>query len=512
MFNEWRASLGAVVGGRRSWAVLSAVALIVAAGCGSISLSVEQPPGTRVQVYQKAKWLGFCGPDWGTSWTKLAAKTVKTGEPCEFELDAREGWFGYASTWFPRKYRACFDLSAMDVYPKTPSSMVEIRYSKEAIPPKHQDIVRLWHEGRTLDMLTHLPVDVLADVLYNLGDNFKRMLWEMKPEVQEKAAKDLKALLEAQEAPSYKEVESWLKSFLTAEQLGQVCQWVEKGVTLSDVRWVRLGGEPKHKDLPVFWRLLKSCVEMFIRQPEIRSMHVNFFDDVILRDLLVNKVETKLVNVGMLRFYAEVLTYDTTYFSERSLLAVDLVQDIGLAEIVRPTVEEEAELQRFGMTRSVKLERTERANAIRSGLPPVGLQAIQVTAIRSQVIGALLEGEVAYIVIWSNPRKMDPVRYLTTVVTTGPYGMARVWALRGADELCETTAAFDMGTAPPVTGLASWVISVLDQRGLFVRLEKPLAIVALGRRSIAPWSDMPKPPVSFVKPMEELEPPGKPGK
>ncbi len=506
MFHWLQGSFGVTAGRCRSPAVLLAALVVLATGCETVALSVDQPVGARVELYEKAKWFGGCGPDWGTRWNKLFLKTVERGNPCEMELEAESNWLDSAVTFFPRKYRACFDLSVMTTYPKTPSSMVEVRYLREVVPVKHQEIVRLWHAGRTLEALTRLPVGVLADVLYNLGDKFKGVLKEVRPAVQEMAAKDFKALLEAPKSPSPAEVESWLKSFLSKEQLAQICEWVREGVVLRDVKWVRLGGTPKHEDVPVFWRLIKDFVELFIRQPEIRSTQVDFLDDVILRHLMVKNVEKKLVNLATLKFYAEILTFDTTYYGKRAVPAIDLVQDIGLTDIVRPTTEQEEALKEpWGMTRTVELGRGDRAEAIRAGLPPVSLETIRVTSIRSQVIGALLEGEMAYVVIWNNPRETDPVRFLTTVITTNPYGMARVWALRGNTELCEATGAFDKVDAP-LGSVAAWVVKLFDQRSLFIKFDKPLAVVSFGRRRLEPWSEMPRKRVSYVEPMRELEP------
>ena len=490
---------------RCSWTILAVALAVVVTGCGTVAVSVEKPAGAKVELYRKAKWLGSFGPDWGTGWSKVSTGVVKTGEPCEMELDAVNSWAESTFTCFPRQYRAFFDLSSITTYPTTPTSVVEVRYVREVIPAKHQDIIRLWHAGRTLEVLTHLPPDVLADVLYNLGDKFKNILTEVRPELQEMAANSFKTLLEASDQPSPKEIESWLKSFLTKEQLAQIVEWVEDGVTLSNVKWVRLGGEPKHENVPAFWRLIKGFVDLFIRQPEIRSTHVNFFEDVIIRDLIVKRTETKLVNVGLLKVYGEIRAFDTTYYSSRVVPDIDLVQDIGIAEIVRPSAEQESELKRFGMTRSVRLDPKARAEAIRSGLPPVSLGTTKVTAIRSQVLGALLEGEMAFIVVWNNPRETDPQRFLTTVITTTPYGMARVWAIRGNDELLTASAAFDKNDAP-IGMLTSWVIDVLDQRALFVKLDKPLAVIALGRRRLVPWKNMPRKPVSHLKASTELEP------
>jgi hypothetical protein len=396
----------------------------------------------------------------------------------------------------------------MKTYPTTPANVIEVRYVREVIPTKYQDIIRLWHEGRTLDVLTHVPVDVLADVLYNLGSKFTDLVKEEVPkDVQVRAANELKQLLEASESASPKEVESWLKSFLTKEQLDQLCGWVRDGVILADLKWERVGGGSKEQGAPAAVRLVFGVVDLFIRVPRVRCSHVNLFEDVIVRDLLVKKVETKLVNLEALKFYGEFMTWDTTYYSDRTMPAIDLVQDIGLTDVVRPTPDQEAKLQMLEMTRSVRLDDKARADAIRRGLPPVSLQGMKITTLHSQAIGALLEGEMAYIVIWHNPRKTDPVRFLTTVITTTPYGMARVWALRGNEHLCDAVAAFDHKDAP-IGALVSWVIDVIDQRGLFVRLDKPLAVVALGRRRIEPWLSAPEPPVSNVKMMEQLEPTG----
>ena len=489
---------------RSSWIILSVVLMIAVVGCGTVAVTVDEPVGTKVELYKKGKWLGAFGPDWGTGWSRVSADVVKTGIPSEMELEAMNSWLESTLTCFPRQYRALIDMSSITTYPTTPTSMVEVRYAREVIPAKHQDIVRLWYAGRTLDVLTNLPFDVLADVLYNLGDKFKGILSEVSPELQTMAAANFEKLMAAQE-PGPREVESWLKSFLTKEQLAQICDWVQDGVTLRTVTWGPLGGNPRHEDVPALWRLIKGTIELVIKQPSVRSTKVNFFEDVILRGLIVKRVETKLVNVGLLKFYADIKTYDTTYYSDRVVPGMDLVQDIGIADVVRPTVEQEMELQRFGMTRAVRLDPKARAEAIRSGLPPVGLKASKVTAIRSQLLGALLEGEMAFIVIWNNPVETDPERFLTTVITTTPYGMARVWALRGGKKLGSVTAAFDKNTAP-IGMLASWVINTLDQRGLVVKLDKPLAAIAFGRRRLAPWKSMPQKPVSLLKASKELEP------
>ncbi len=487
---------------RVAWTLTLGLVLL-ASGCGSVAVNVDQPPGVRVELCQKAKWFPGFGPDWCTGWDTLNANAVQKDQPVELKMEAHGGWFDRTFTCFPRQYRASFDFSEMAVYPNTPTSVIEVRYVQEIIPPKHQEIVRLWHSGRTLDVLTNIPVDVLADVLYNLGDKFTTLLSEVNPDLQKEAAARLKTMLESAQQPSPKEVESWLKSFLNKQQLDQVLRWVRRGVTLREVKWVPLGGEARQQGVPPLFRLLKDIVELVIRQPEIRSTHVNFLKDVILRDLLVKSTKTQLVNLAALRFYAEVVTYDTTYFSDRTVPSLDLIQDIGLAEVVAPTPEQETELQKYGMTRSVRFDRADRAEAISRGLPPAGLQPTLMTSVRSQVIGALLESEMAYVVIWNNPDTKDPVRFLTTVVTVGPYGMARVWARHGSD-VYEASAAFE--SDPALTSIASWVIGVLDQRDLFVKLDKPIAAFALGNRRIAPWSRMAVPPVSQQKPAQELEP------
>ena len=493
---------------RTSWTVLAIALMVVVAGCGTVAITVEEPAGAKIELVKKGKWFGCFGPDWGTGWSRVSSDVVNTGEPSEMELEAMNSWVESTLTYFPRQYRAFIDLSGITTYPTTPTSMVEVRYAREVIPAVHQDVVRLWYAGRTLEVLTHVPFDVLADVLYNLGDKFKGILSEIKPELQEMAAANFKTLMAAPQQPSPREVESWLKSFLTKEQLAQIVEWVEDGVTLRTVTWGPLGGEPKHENVPMLWRLIKGTIELVIRQPKVRSTHVDFFEDVILRGLIVKRVETKLVNVGLLKFYADIKTFDTTYYSDRVVPDMDLIQDIGIADIVRPSAEQELELQRFGMTRAERLDPKARAEAIRSGLPPVGLKSTKVTAIRSQLLGALLEKEMAFIVIWNNPDETDPVRFLTTVITTTPYGMARVWALRGNDELGSATAVFDKNTAP-IGSLVSWVIRLVDQRSLLVKLDKPLAVIAFGRRRLDPWKSMPKKPVSYLKASEELEPAAK---
>ncbi len=490
---------------RSSWIILSVALMIAVVGCGTVAVTVEEPAGTKVELYEKAKWFGGCGPDWGTRWSKVSASIVKTGEPTEMELEAMNSWLESTLTCFPRQYRALIDMSSITTYPTTPTSMVEIRYAREVIPAKHQDIIRLWYAGRTLDVLTNLPVDVLGDVIYNLGDKFAGIWAEVRPELRDKAVADLEKLMVI-EQPSPKAVETWLMSFLNKEQLAQICDWVRSGVTLRTIKWEPLGGAPKQKGVPALWRLLKGTVELVIKQPNIRSTSVDFLEDVILRGIVVKRVETKLVNVGMLKFYADIKTFDTTYYSDRVVPSLDLVQDIGIADIVRPSTAQEIELQRFGMTRAVQLDPKARAEAIRNGLPPVGLKSTKVTAIRSQLLGALLEGEMAFIVIWNNPVEIDPDRFLTTVITTTPYGMARVWAFRGNGDLMgSATGSFNKNTAP-IGMLASWVIDLVDQRAAFVKLNKPVAVIAFGRRRLAPWKDAATKPVSYLKASEELEP------
>ena len=509
MGKGWQTSSGAAQRGLGRWAMLVLPLALLAAGCGSVALRVEQPAGARVELCEKAKWFGSFGPDWGTRWNKVSSRIVGPTESCVLQLDADNSWLESAVTLFPRQYRACFDLSRMQTYPKTPTTVVEVRYYRDAVRTEHQEVVRLWHEGRTLDALIRLPAGVLADVLYNLGSHFTRLLDELTPAVRTRAATDFATLLQAARGgtpPTPVQIESWLKSFLDAEQLGQLLQWVREGVTLRDVRWVRLGGEPRDRDVPLFWALLKGSIDLFVRQPEIRTTEVNFYEDVILRHLLVRTLRTRLVDLSQLQVYAEIIPYDTTHFSERTTPAIDLVQNTAMAKIQRPTAEQQAELEKMGMTRSVQLDRKDRADVVRTGLPPVGANPLTVTSVHSQVLGALLEGEMAYLVIWNNPRRADPIRFLTTVVTPGPYGMARVWTLRGNEQVCEAYAAFDRDDAP-LGLLASWVVSVFDQRSLFVRLDKPLAVMALGRRPIAPWSDRPRPPASRATTVRELEPP-----
>jgi len=491
---------------RRLWTVLCAGLLVLAAGCGSVALSVKKPTGTKVEMYEKVKWFWLCGPDWLTWWHKVEAKTVQAGSPCQLDLAAHSNWLDSTLTFFPRQYRASFDLSAVETYPQTPSSVVEVRYMKEAVPPKHQELIRLWQGGRTLDVLTHLPPDVLGDVLYSLGYKFKDLLnREVAPDVQKRAAADFNAMLQGPE-PTPKEVESWLKSFLTKEQLDQLCGWVRDGVELRDARWVPLGGEPQDKNMPAFWRLLKDTLGLFVKEREVRETRVDFFKDVILRDLLVMQVESKLVNVNTLRFYAEVVTFDTTYYTDRVTPEVDLVQDIGLAEVVRPTLEQEAELQKYGMTRATRLDAPSREEAIRRGLPPIGLNATRMTSLRSQVIGTLLEGEMAYVIIWNNPAQQDPVRFLTTVVTVGPYGMARVWATKEGRDLGVATASFDSPRAPVASVLACAAHCLGKCTGLFVTPTRPVAVIAFGTRTLAPWTHIPMPPVNQEKVASELEP------
>jgi len=480
MGKGWQASSGIARCGR-SGVVLALVLALLAGGCGSVALCVKQPVGAQVEVREKGKWLGAFGPDWLTGWNVVVDQKIAAAEPVEMELEAYTSWLDELITLFPRRYRARFDLSTMELAPKTPTDLVEIRYVRDDIPEKYQHIIQMWHAGKTLDVLTNLPLGVLADVLYNLGGNFTRLMKEVDRKVVEKAAKDFGEMVQNAKAgnpPTPKEVESWLKSFLSVEQLGEILGWVRDGIHLESVRWVPLGGLPVQKDAPLFWKLVFGVVDLVIRQPEVRTTKVNLFEDVILRHLLARTTRIKLVRLSTLKFYAEFITYDTTYYSDRAIPAIDLIQASGLAKIADTTAEQEAELQRFGMTSSV-------------AAPKGKEKPTMVTSLRSQILGALIEGEMAYVVVWNNPQKRDPVRYLTTLITTGPYGMARVWAMRGDMELCEFSGAFEEREAP-ITELVSWIVSLVDQRRLFVQLEKPVAVIAFGRRRIAPWSERPR--------------------
>ncbi len=477
--------------------VLIVAAVLLAAGCrGTVALSVNQPVGARVELVQKGKWFGSFGPEYGTNWKRVVLKTVQTGSPCIMEL-ATNG-----------RYRAYFDLSQMEVYDSTPTSMVEIRYEKEVVPPKYQEIIRLWDESRILDMICRLPIDVVADVLYTLGDIFKdRILADVEPAVLQQAATQLKAMLEAETEPSPKEMESWLKSFLKAEQLLELCKWVAAdSVPVVERRYVPRGGRPEIRgSQSLFPAVVDSLVDaLFSRDLEVKGRHVNIYREVILRGLLTKKVESKLVNPGLLRFYAEIVPYGATYYSDRALPPIDLLQDIGIAEVVQPTDEQEAELRRFGMTRAVKLEAEDRAMAIRKGLPPVSLKPTKVTAFRSQILGALLEDQMAYAVIWNNPVQQDTARYLTTFVTTNPYGMARVWTVRSGRVLWDAQAALRVPDRSEAS-LVEWVTSMLQHSGAQVAL-RPVAVVSFGLRPLAPWRSVSQKPVSFVTAAQELEP------
>jgi hypothetical protein len=83
--------------------------------------------------------------------------------------------------------------------------------------------------------------------------------------------------------------------------------------------------------------------------------------------------------------------------------------------------------------------------------------------------------------------------------------MARVWALRGNDALGSAVGAFDK-TRAPLGLIASWVVDVLDQRSLFMRLEKPVAVIAFGNRPMEPWANAPKQPVNYADAVLDLEP------
>ncbi len=545
MFEGWRGSSSALSAGRRYGAPFVVLLGLLSAGCGTVGLSVEQPVGARVELYESGKWLGICGPDWGTGWNRVFLKTVEAAEPCEMELDASSGILESAITWFPRRYRVRFDLSRVRPYPGTPTSMVEVRYVKEVVPPKYQHILHMWQQDRILEVLTHVPIDVLANVLYHLGDVFKEQILDgVDPEAQRQAAVKLKAMLEAPKDPSPMEVESWLKSFLPAEQLAKLCFYVRNGVSWRDVRWVSLVGKPKPKNLPFFWRAILGVVDVFLRQPEIWDQHVDFYR-LMVRRLMVKKVEAKLVNVGALKFYGEVFTYRTSGYSDRVIPAIDLVQDVGLAEIIRPNAEQEDQLQRYGMTRSLPAPPKDRREAIRRGLPPVSLKTTRVTAFRSQIIGALLEGELAVLIIWNNPLTTDPERYLTTLVTVDPHGLGRVWILHRDRVLSRRPMGFGAtpaesprdytANAVPVamsrllpsiatkscSGMAGAIVSWVrtEVHGFLqsspgpiaghvgvVGPPKPLATIVFGRRPLEPWKSMPREPVSRTTPMQELEP------
>ena len=506
MFEGSHVSFGSRKITRLGWALALGAALLLPTGCRSVALKVEQPPGARVELYRKAKWFLAFGPDWGTPWTSVSAGVVNPDQPPVMDLEAVGSWLEGVITMFPRRYRACFDLSKAEVYPGTSKNLVEIWRVREVVPPKHQEIVRLWQKGRTLDALTRLPLDVLADVLYNLGGNFRRLLGELTPAEQEKAAKALKAMLEAGEQPSSHEVEVWLKSFLNKEQLDQLCGWVRDGVTLKDIRWVKLGGRPQDKDIPVFWELLQDVMDVFIREPEIRTTTVDFYNDVILRNLLVKTVESRLVHLPAVKVYAEVRTFDCSYFSDRVMPELDLVQgQVKPLEVAVPVKEDAAELLRTGSTTSIRLDPEAHADAVARGLPLLG-KGMKVSSIHSQVLGAVLSNELAYVVVWHNPRKTDVDRFLTTVVTTDPYGMSKIWAMRGDDVLCEATATFDEEDATPLGSFVKFIASVLDQRGLFVKLDKPLAVIAFGNRPLAPWASRETAPISRDALKNELAP------
>jgi len=552
MFHKRDASSGAREWGNRSCMILPIVLLTLAAGCSSVVVGLEQPVGAKVELYEKGKWFGSFGPDWGTGWNKVLLRSVEAGDPCEVELEAEADWLDSAFTWWPRQYRAKFDLSNIVVYPTTPTSVVEVRYAKEAVPEKYQHILYLWQQNRTPEVLMNLPIDVLANVLYHLGDVFKDdILAGVSAEQQQAAGERLKAMLESPTEPSPKEVEAWLKSFLSAEQFGKLCYYVRHGVRWSDEKWVSVLGDPKPKGIPVFWKVLFGVLDLFVRQAEVWRMDVDFYR-LIVRDLMVRTTESKLVNLGTLKFYAEVYTCGTSDYTALAVPAIDLVQDVGLADIIRPTIEQEAELQRFGMTRNVRLDPKARAEAIRSGLPPAGLQTIPVTAMHSQILGALLEGETAILIIWNNPVTTDPERYLTTLVTVDPQGLGRVWVLkrdrvlaaRSGDNAQPMKMAKDesysifksvlhvgtFGSGGSFAGayqpLIEWLKSEFKQTQELVMLTgelvgypgvvsdpegsvsvpDPIAVIKFGRRRREPWKDMAQEPVSYVKPMKELEP------
>ena len=53
---------------RSSWIILSVALMIAVVGCGTVAVTVEEPAGTKVELYEKAKWFGGCGPDWARPW------------------------------------------------------------------------------------------------------------------------------------------------------------------------------------------------------------------------------------------------------------------------------------------------------------------------------------------------------------------------------------------------------------------------------------------------------------
>ncbi|MFW6158527.1 MAG: hypothetical protein ACOC8E_04130 [Planctomycetota bacterium] len=536
---KWQACSGAGRVGRTGWIGLALAVAMLAAGCGTVGLKVSQPVGTRVELYQKGKWFDAFGPDWGTAWHKVNLQAVDPDRGPTLELEATNSWAERTITAFPRRYRVRFDLADIDLYPGTSDNLVEVWRVREVVPPKYQRVVDLWQQGKTLDALVRLPLPAFADVLYSLGDNFKDLCADV-PEKRLAEAREMydqwaNTYLETTKSPSPIVYEVTLKYLFDAEQLDRLLDWIRDGVTLKDISWTG----------PDSWGLLRV-----IPFPRTRTTRINIYEDVVLRHLLERKVERCLVHAPTLEVFAEVRTFDTTYFSDRVLPQINLIQgqprpvtvavpekdDVDLLLrtgrtapmlVEGATVEEYAEargaLVQLGtphqQTRSVRsgapdegkagassvaLSHGDKVETLRRGLPLPNDTSLNVTSLHSQVLGAVLANQLAYVVVWNNPEKIDASRFLTTVVTADPHGMAKVWAIRDNEVLCTATGTFRSRTGfAGLTGVVEFVVDSLG--GLVYRSEKPVAVFAFGNRELEPWTEMRREPVSRVDLIKEFK-------
>jgi len=200
---------------------------------------------------------------------------------------------------------------------------------------------------------------------------------------------------------------------------------------------------------------------------------------------------------------------------------------------------------------TVRALRTKQATSILPG-EPVGDGVPSAPPKSERTKRESLEGETAILIIWNNPVTTDPERYLTTLVTVDPQGLGRVWVLkrdrvlaaRSGDNAQPMKMAKDesysifksvlhvgtFGSGGSFAGayqpLIEWLKSefkqtqelgmltgelvgypgvVSDPEGS-VSVPDPIAVIKFGRRRREPWKDMAQEPVSYVKPMKELEP------
>ncbi len=528
-------SRAAGIRGKR-WALLALFA-ILAAGCSTVGLQVSQPVGAEVELYQKGKWFSSFGPDWGTRWHKVSVQSVDADTNPVLELEARDGWLGRTFTAFPRRYRARFDLSSIDLYPGTSQNLVEVWRVREVVPPEHQRTVDLWQQGRTLDALVRLPLPAFADVLYSMGHRFENLCREV-PSDRLREARAMydewaTTYLETSQSPSPISYEIMLKYLFNPQQLDRLLSWADRGVTLRETRWTGRDS----------WGLLR-----LIPFPRTYRTRINIYEDVVLRHLLERKVERTLVHAPTFEVFAEVRTFDTSYFSDRVLPEINLIQGQPKPVSVQvPELADVDELLRTGHTRPllvdgvsiaayqqdratlvqmgspdqqaramsfeeahageaesdpVTLTYEEKVEALRSGLPLPKDVSLDVTSLHSQVLGAVLSNQLAYIVIWRSPREVDTSQFLTTVVTVEPEGMARVWAIRNNRVLRTARGAFPDGRAP-AANVVRFVGRTLG--GLFHRSERPVAVFAFGNRELAPWTDIDREPVDRVDLIREFK-------